>query len=104
MKNDILDKQLLCAIEESDMELCNTLKPIFDLEIEHGNEVEYIDSPAGSKCPYSVTFKHRLHYEVIEKKLNLSPSVERWENKDRHYPIQGGYKCTKYNHSISGPL
>lgn len=86
------------------MELCNTLKPIFDLEIEQGNEVEYIESPAGSKCPYSVTFKYRLHYEEIEESLKLPQSLERWKNKDRHYPLQSGNKCTKYNHSISGPL
>lgn len=86
------------------MELCDSLKPIYDLEIALGNEVESIDSPAGTKCPYAVNFKSKLHFVEIENQLALSPSVEQWSNKDAHYPRQKGYFCSKYKHSIAGPL
>ena len=86
------------------MKLCETLSPIYDLEISLGNKVESIDSPAGTKCPYAVNFKHKLHFDEIKKQLNLSSSVHQWSNKDGHYPLQKGYFCDKYKHSIAGPL
>ncbi len=86
------------------MKLCESLIPIYDLEISLGNEVESIDSPAGTKCPHAVNFKNKLHFSEIEKQLSLSSSVEQWTNKDKHYPLQKGYFCNKYKHSVAGPL
>lgn len=86
------------------MKLCETLQSIYELEIELGNEVESIDSPAGTKCPYAVNFKNKLHFLEIKKQLNLATSVEEWTNNDKHYPLQKGYVCNKFKHSVSGPL
>ena len=86
------------------MKLCETLSTIYNLEISLGNEVESLDSPAGTKCPYAVNFRNKLHFDEIKKQLNLSSSVEQWTNRDKHYPSQKGYFCNEYKHSIAGPL
>ena len=78
--------------------------PIYDLEISLGNEVESIDAPAGTKCSYAVNFKNILHFSEIENQLSLPASVDQWENKDRHYPVQKGYFCNNNKHSIAGPF
>jgi hypothetical protein len=86
------------------MTLCKTLLPIYELEIELGNIVKSIDSPVGTNCPYAVNFINRLHFNEINSRLNLSPSVERWANRDKHYLLQEGFYCSKYRHSVAGPL
>jgi hypothetical protein len=91
------------AMENYDSRLCNTLQPILQLEIAMGNSIASIEAPAGSNCSFAIHLANKLHHQEI-KKLNLPNSVESWENKDRHYPLQSGYACTKYRHSIAGPL
>ena len=85
------------------MDICETLYPIYKLELDLGNTVKNIEAPAGAKCPYAVTFASQLHFKEIEKQLTLSSSVDKWKNTDRHYPLQAGYFCNKYKHSIAGP-
>lgn len=86
-----------------DERLCKTLKPILELELSKGNSIESIDTPAGTKCTFAINLKKRIEHEAISK-LILANTVEQWQNKDRHYPLQSGYSCSKYNHSIAGPL
>ena len=81
-----------------------SLLPIYELEVELGNSIASVDSPAGTNCPFAINFTQRLHHEEINKQLKLSPTVERWTNRDKHYPEQSGYFCSKYKHSIAGPL
>lgn len=88
-------------MEESS--LCKTLQPILEAELAEGNSIESIDAPAGSNCPFAINLKNRINHSKISE-LSLCNTVEAWENKDRHYPVQSGYSCTKFKHSIAGPL
>ena len=81
-----------------------TLSPIYELEISLGNIVARVDEPAGTSCPFAVILKNRLHHNEIKTALTLSPEVEKWENKDRHYPLEAGYVCRISKHVIAGPL
>ena len=45
--------------------LSRELWPIFDLEIALGNEVAYVAEPAGTACPYAVSFQRPLHLQAI---------------------------------------
>ena len=83
--------------------LSPSLQPIVDLELIKGNKVLRIDEPAGSRCPYAIVFKFPLHFQEIKESLTLSSSVEEWENKDPHYPIERGFFCNETEHSITGP-
>ena len=80
------------------------LQSIYDLEIELGNEVARIDEPAGSTCPYAIVFVKPLHLKEIEERIRLPASVEFWECRDTHYPIENGYKCAVTSHTISVPI
>lgn len=95
---------VICPLEISmDERLCKTLKPILELELSRGNVIESIDAPAGTSCSLVLNLRERIDHEAVSK-LSLANTVERWENKDRHYPLQVGYGCSKYKHSIAGPL
>ena len=84
--------------------LSKNLKPIYDLEITEGNIVASIDCPAGSTCPLAITFKYGLHHFKIDNELSLNSEVERFTNKDAHYPKEAGYVCNQTGHVVSGPL
>src|ERR1700730_15021851 len=84
--------------------LSPALEPIYDLELAQGNEVDRVDEPAGSECPYAVIFKYPLHFDVIEQRLVLPRSVVRRESRDQHYPIEAGYKCETTEHVVAGPI
>jgi len=86
-----------------DERLCKTLQPILELELSRGNTIESIDAPAGTRCPFAINLKKRINHEAV-KNLSLANTVEKWENKDQHYPVQSGYGCNKYKHLIAGPL
>lgn len=86
-----------------DERLCKTLQPILELELARGNEVESIETMSWTNCPYSVNLKNRIDHEAVSK-LTLANTVEKWENKDRHYSLQSGYGCSKFKHTIAGPL
>jgi len=83
--------------------LSQYLLPIFQLEVSLGNEVERIDEPAGTECPYAVIFKRPLHKKEIEDEIHLAASVKYWESHDCHYETGAGYYCEVTKHSISGP-
>jgi len=85
-----------------DERLCNTLQSILELELAAGNSIESIDAAAGTACPFAINLKHRINHQSVSEIL-LANTVEKWQNTDRHYPLQSGYKCTKYKHSIAGP-
>jgi hypothetical protein len=86
------------------MKLSKTLQPILDLEVQLGNSVAHIEEPAGTTCPYAVVLKNPLHIKEINDLLGQSSSVEFWESRDPHYPIESGYLCPITRHVVSGPL
>ncbi|MEW8214333.1 MAG: hypothetical protein AB2725_06415 [Candidatus Thiodiazotropha endolucinida] len=86
-----------------DERLCKTLQPILVLELSRGNFIESVDAPAGTNCPFAINLKKRIDHEAVSK-LSLANTVEKWENKGQHYPVQSGYGCSKYKHSIAGPI
>ncbi|AFT73277.1 MAG: hypothetical protein CL601_01180 [Alteromonas sp.] len=81
--------------------LCPTLRPIFELEIARGNEVESTES-GWTNCVFSVVMKNRLCHDSVEK-FKLPYSVRKWKNTDGHYALETGYLGDKYKHSIAGP-
>jgi len=85
-------------------QLSQNLTPIYEIELRLGNVVQSIDEPAGSKCPLALNFLHQLHIAEIRDQIALPASVEYWENRDSHYPMQNGYRCNVTGHVISGPL
>ena len=84
-------------------DLSKDLKPIYELELQLGNEVLRVDSPAGTTCPLAVIFRDPLHFDEINRHLNLSPSAVRWSNSDSHYPVESGYYSSVSRHAIAGP-
>ena len=84
-------------------ELSENLKNILALELQLGNSVERIDRPAGSECPLAVAMKTPLHHKELQECGNFG-TVEYWENRDSHYPLETGYWCSETKQSISGPL
>ncbi|MCX6581324.1 MAG: hypothetical protein NT166_14200 [Candidatus Aminicenantes bacterium] len=90
-------------VEDKDVQLCPELRPIYELEIFSGNVVERVEKLAYTKCDLAVVFSKPLHFDEIEKQVNLPSSVERWANKDSHYSIEAGYYCRACKHSMAGP-
>ncbi len=84
--------------------LSHDLFPIYQFELDRGNEVERVDEPAGTNCPYAVVLKKPLHKGEIERTLDLLPSVKYWESRDPHYPKEAGYRSETTGHSIAGPI
>lgn len=84
--------------------LSENLLPIYNLELQTGNEVSRIDEPAGSDCPLAIIFKQPLHLEKIKEVLKLTSSVRRWENRDEHYPLEAGFVCDETKQVLDGPL
>ena len=56
--------------------LSKDLRPIYDLEIELGNEVAYVAETAGTACPYAVSFKQPLHLDAIHEQLTLPAGIK----------------------------
>lgn len=86
------------------MELSADLMPIYEFELANGNEVERIDQPAGTKCPFCIVFKHPLHKFEFTLDIELSPTVRYWESRDPHYPLEAGYASDVSRHAVCGPL
>jgi hypothetical protein len=80
--------------------LSPALRPILDLEIGLGNEVDWIEEPSGTRCPYAVVFKRPLHFRVI--RVNLE-RLTFWENDDPHYALHVGILCEQTRHCVEGP-
>lgn len=80
------------------------LQPIYELELQLGNQVVRVDSPAGSNCPLCVVFRGPLHFDIIRGRLTLSESVSYWKNLDTHYPLEEGFRSALTQHALSGPL
>ncbi len=86
--------------------LSTNLVDIFNYEITNGNEVKRIDKNVGSKCSLDVVFYHPLKFRekyLFDKTKSLPEFVEYCEDKDPHYSIAAGFRCTKTGHAISGP-
>lgn len=84
-------------------ELSDDLKPIYELELQFGNQVLRVDSPAGTTCPLAVVFRDPLHFDEINSRLILPPSAIHWNNNDAHYSIEAGYYSNVSRHAIAGP-
>lgn len=84
--------------------LSSDLLPIYELELSCGNEIERVDEPAGTDCPYAVVFKYPLHKMEIESTLYLVPSVRYWQSRDLHYDASAGYVSDTSKHAIAGPV
>ena len=80
------------------------MRPIFDLEIELGNELSHVEEPAGTRCPYAVVFKQPLHFQAIRERLQLPETIKFWDSRDPHYAIEAGFICETSRHSIAGPI
>lgn len=86
------------------IKLSKDLLPIYELELDRGNEVARVDEPAGSNCPYAIVFKRPLHKGAVESELDLSKSIRCWECHDDHYEKEAGYVSDETRHIVSGPL
>lgn len=84
--------------------LSNTLKPLVDFELQKGNEVVRIDSPAGTKCPLAVIFKLPLDFTGYEEVNGKPNGVDKWVNRDGHYSLEAGYVCLRTRQAIAGPI
>ena len=84
-------------------ELSDDLRPIYEFEIQSGNQVVGVGSPAGTACPLAIIFRDPLHFQEISDRLDLPASVIRWDNTDSHYPIESGYLSNVSRHAIAGP-
>ena len=84
--------------------LSEDLLPIYQLELDRGNEIARIDEPAGTECPYAVMFKMPLHRREIESELKLAASVKYWESRDWHYETSAGYFSETTRHAVAGPI
>lgn len=84
--------------------LSETLKPLVDFELLRGNEIVRVDRPAGTKCPMAVIFQKSLDFNGYKEKYGEPAGIDRWENRDRHYPLEAGYVCEKTRQAIAGPI
>lgn len=84
--------------------LSERLKPLVDFELLRGNEIVRVDRPAGTKCPMAVIFQKPLDFNGYKEKHGEPAGVDRWKNRDRHYPLESGYVCEKTRQAIAGPL
>lgn len=83
--------------------LSNDLMPIYQLELQLGNQVARVDTPAGTLCPLAVIFREPLHLDEIGKRLKVAASVTKWVNDDPHYPLETGFASNISKHAIAGP-
>ena len=83
--------------------LSDDLLPIYHLELQLGNQVVRVDSPAGTLCPLAVIFRDPLHFEEIGRRLPIAASIARWTSSDPHYPLESGFSSTISNQAITGP-
>jgi len=83
--------------------LSRALQPLYDLEIRLGNAVDWIEEPAGTRCPYAVVFQRPLHCSEIRRNVDLR-GLSFWENQDPHYPQHAGFLCEQTRHCIEGPV
>lgn len=84
--------------------LCSSLRPVLDLELSLGNEVDYAAVNGWTHCALSISMKRPLHLVEISRHLGLpSGSITLWENKDPHYAIETGLFCEWNKHAIAGP-
>lgn len=84
--------------------LSKALRPIYNLELELGNEVAYTAEPAGTECPLCIGFKQPLHFDEIAARLVPLPTVRKWESRDPHYDIEAGFACQTTRHTLAGPI
>jgi hypothetical protein len=84
--------------------ICDALRPILQLELALGNEIEAVLVDGWTQTPFAVSLKRPLHLEEIRTKLGApSADVKLWTNTDTHYPLETGFVCEKTRHSLAGP-
>lgn len=85
-------------------DLAENLSAILAFELARGNTVVRIDRPAGSRCPLAVILARPLDIAGFKSSHGLPSSVDTWENRDSHYPLEAGYICERTRHALAGPL
>lgn len=86
------------------VKLSEDLVPIYELELQLGNQVERIDCPAGTDCPLAIIFREPLHFEEIRRRLTIPATVTKWTCTDSHYPLESGFGSSSSKHAVAGPL
>jgi len=84
--------------------LSKALQVILDFELARGNTIVRIDQPAGTHCPLAVVLLKPLNIAGLKAAHSLPATVDTWENRDSHYPLEAGYVCEQSRHAIAGPL
>lgn len=82
--------------------LSEDLWPIFDHEIDRGNEVAEELFDVWEACPYQVIFDEPLDLEGILE-LDLSSNLTQYSETDPHYPNLAGFFSEATRHCVSGP-
>jgi len=85
-------------------DLAESLSGIMAFELARGNAIVRVDRPAGSRCPLAVIFARPLDIAGFKASHDLPSSVDTWQNRDSHYPLEAGYICERTRHAIAGPL
>lgn len=85
-------------------DLSESLAPMYEWELEHGNVIERVDRPAGSSCPLAIIFHKPLDFDGFASANALPAGVRTWKNTDRHYPLEKGYACERTGQALAGPL
>ena len=83
--------------------LSDTLRPIYHLELRHGNRVVRADDHAWTECVLAIVFERPLHATKIAAELDIPATVRYWDCTDPHYELQSGYYCEASRHSLAGP-
>ena len=84
--------------------ICEPLRPILQLEIALGNEIQSVAVDTWTETPLAVSLKRPLHLEEIRTKLGApSAQLKLWTNTDTHYPLETGFVCVETRHSLAGP-
>ena len=86
------------------MNICKHLIAILNYEVSTGNSIVSIDNDAWTNAKLVITLKKPANNNYIDNTFKNNNSVEYWENKDTHYPVQKGYICKKCKCAIASPL
>jgi hypothetical protein len=85
-------------------DLAESLREILAFELARGNTVVRVDRPAGSRCSLAVILASPMDIAGFRVSHEVPSSVDTWQNRDSHYPLEAGYICERTRHALAGPL